>query len=175
MSVAMCRKEAFLSIPQSVLIRGLETVESDLLQEMKILNGAVGKQQRAPAGEQYVEVRGLRYNRQYGTVWGNTAQVMILVSAGDEYPADLVVRRRIKSPPLALRATTYFGSLPSIAPGLHAEFAADLMATGSTEMRSSAVLVRQLLLDVPSMQRSKQYYLSKIESFLQHCQKPVGE
>ena len=149
-------------------------MERLLLLEMKKMNGAVDKQLRAPVGEKYVEVRGLRYNREYGAVGGNTGEAMILVSAGDEYPADLVVSRRIRNPSLAEKATKTFGPLPSIVPGLHTEAAADLMVIASTSMRSPARSVVQLLLDVPSMQRSKQYYLNKIESFLKNCQEPGG-
>ena len=149
-------------------------MEADILLELKKMNGAVDKQLRAPVGEKYVEVRGLRYSREYGSVGGNTGEAMILVSAGDEYPADLVVSRRIRNPSLAEKATKTFGPLPSTVPGLHTEAAADLMATASTEMRDSAGSVVQLLLDIPSMQRSKQYYLNKIESFLKNCKEPVG-
>ena len=109
------------------------------------MNGTVDKQLRAPVRDQYAEVRGLRYNREYGTVAGNTIEVMILVTAGDEYPADLVVSHRIRNPSLAEKATKTFGPLPSIVPGLHTEAAADLMANASTDMRSSAASVVQLL------------------------------
>ena len=149
-------------------------MEADLLLEMEKMNGAVDKQLRAPVGDEFVEVRGLRYDKEYGSVGGNTGDIMILISSGDEYPANLVVSRRIRNPSLAEKATKTFGPLPSIVPGLHTEAAADLMATASTSMRSSAGSVVQLLLDVPSMQRSKQYYLNKIESFLKNCQEPVG-
>ena len=154
--------------------QGQETLESLLLLEMKKMNGTVDKQLRAPVRDQYAEVRGLRYNREYGTVAGNTIEVMILVTAGDEYPADLVVSHWIRNPSLAEKATKTFGPLPSIVPGLHTEAAADLMATASTYMRDSSGSVVQLLLDVPSMQRSKQYYLNKIESFLKNCKEPAG-
>ena len=159
------------TVLKGVLQQGLEAM---VLLEIKKMNGAVDKQLRAPVGEKYVEVRGLRYNRERGEVMGNTAEVMILVSAGDEYPADLVVSRRIRNPSLAEKATKTFGPLPSIVPGLHTEAAADLISSASAEMRGSARSVVQLLLDVPSMQRSKQYYLNKIESFLKNCQEPGG-
>ena len=162
------------TVLKSVLQQGQEALESLLLLEMKKMNGAIDKQLRAHVGEKYVEVRGLRYSRERGDVGGNTIEVMILVSAGDEYPADLVVSHRIRNPSLAKKATKTFGPLPSIVPGLHTEAAADLMATASTSMRGSAGSVVQLLLDVPSMQRSKQYYLNKIESFLKNCKEPAG-
>ena len=149
-------------------------MESELLLELKKMNAAVDKQLRACVGDQYVEVRGLRYSREYGGFRGNTAEVMILVSAGDEYPADLVVSLRIRNPSLAEKATKTFGPLPSIVPGLHTEAAADLMATASMYMRDSSGSVVQLLLDVPSMQRSKQYNLNKIETFLKNCKEPGG-
>ena len=149
-------------------------MEAELLLEMKKMNGAVDKRLRVLVGDEYVVVGGLRYDREYGTVAGNTGEEMILVSAGDEYPADLVVSRRIRNPSLAEKATKTFGPLPSIVPGLHTEAAADLMATAGMYMRSPAISVVQLLLDVPSMQRSKQYYLNKIESFLKNCKEPGG-
>ena len=99
---------------------------------------------------------------------------MILVSVGDEFPPDIVVKKRIKNPALVAKATQIFGSLPSTVPGLHEEAAADLMAIASVSMRSANGTVVQLYLDVPMMQRSKQYYLKKIEEFLQNCKQPVG-
>ena len=147
-------------------------MERELLLEIKKMNGAVEKQLRAPVGEKYVEAEGLRYNRENGSVAGNTGEVMILVSVGDEYPADVVVSHRIRNPSLAERAIKTFGSLPSIVPGLHTEAAADLMASASSYIKSYCCSATQLLLDVPSMQRSKQYYLNKIETFFQNCQEP---
>ena len=158
-----------------MMVKGLEAMESLLLLEMKKMNGAVEKQLRAPVGEKYVKAEGLRYNRFSGAVGGNTIEVMMLVSVGDEYPADVVVSQRIRNQSLAEKATKIFGSLPSIVPGLHTGAAADLMATASTDMRSCNTSVVQLLLDVPSMQRSKQYYLNKIETFFQNCNEPVGK
>ena len=160
---------------QSVMVQGLEAMESLLLLEMKKMNGAVEKQLRAPVGEGYVEAERLKYDTKHGAVGGNTIEVMILVSVGDEYPAYVMVNHRIRNPTMAEKATKMFGSLPSIVPGLHTEAAADLMATASTNMRSCNISVVQLLLDVPSMQRSKQYYLNKIETFFQNCNEPVGK
>ena len=150
-------------------------MERELLLEIKKMNGAVKKQLSVPVGEKYVEFGGLRYNRENGSAEGNTGKVMMLVSVGDEYPADVVVSHRIRNPTMAEKATKTFGSLPSIVPGLHTEAAADLMATASTNMRSCSSSVVQLLLDVPSMQRSKQYYLNKIETFFQNFQERFGK
>ena len=162
----------FLSSLQPVLLQDLEAMERELLLGIKKMNGAVEKQLRAPVGEKYVEAGRLRYSRKTGSVAGNTGETMILVSVGDEYPAELVVSHRIRKPSLAKKATKMFGSLPSIVPGLHTEAAADLMATASTDMRSCSTSVVQLLLDVPSMQRSKQYYLNRIETLFRNCQEP---
>ena len=150
-------------------------MERELLLEIRKMNGAVEKQLRAPVGEKYVEFGGLRYNLENGSAEGNTGEVMILVSVGDEYPADVAVSQRIRNPTMAEKATKTFGSLPSIVPGLYTEAAADLMATASTDIRSSVSSVVQLLLDVPSIQRSKQYYINKIEAFFLNCQEPVGK
>ena len=119
-------------------------------------------------------VGGLKYDKTLGLVGGNAIGEMMLVSAGCEYPADMVVSQRIKSPFLADKARKLFGSLPSIVPGLPEEAAADLMAFASTDMRSSNLSAVHLLLDLPFMQRSRQFYIKKIEEFLLNCQEPVG-
>ena len=155
-------------------MQGLETLESKLLLELKTVNGALEKQLKGSTGENNVKVAGLNYNRKRGGVEGNKTEVMILVSVGDEYPADLVVSRRIKNPSLAEKATKTFGSLPVVVPGLHEEAAADLMAAASTQLKSPNLSVVQILVDVPMMQRSKQYYLKKIETFFQNCKEQAG-
>ena len=149
-------------------------MEFVLLQEIKRMNGALNKQLRPSAGEHYVDGGGFRYNTRYGGIGGNTGEEMIVVSVGDEFPGDIVVKKRIKNSTLAEKATKIFGSLPSIVPGLHEEAGADLMATASVRMKSPNQMVVQLLLDVPMMQRSKQYYIKKIEEFFQNCKETIG-
>ena len=150
-------------------------MEGVLLYEMKKMNGALDKELTLPTGDQWMEGGGFRYDKQHGGTGGNTAERMILVSVGNKFPADVVVKQRIKNQALVEKATQTFGSLPSLVPGLYEEAAADLMATASTRMKSPSSTVVQLCLDVPMMQRSKQYYLKKIEEFLQNCKQPVGK
>ena len=138
---------------------------------MKKATGTVNKRSKAIVGDSYVEVGGMTYNMKYGALWGNTIRYIILMSVGDEYSADVVVCQRIKNPSLA---KTIFGSLPPTVPGIHNEAAADLIATTKTMDKHSTALLDQLLLDVPSMQRSKQYYLNQIESHFQNCQEHNG-
>ena len=155
--------------------RELESLESKLLHEMKRMNGALNKQFSLPAGDRYMECGGFRYDTvYYGCIAGNIGEVMIVVSVGDEFPADIIVKKRMKNSTLAEKGTNKLDSLSSIVPGLQKEAAADLMATASVYMKSSTAVVVQLLLDVPMMQRSKQYYISKIEEFFQNCKQPVG-
>ena len=149
-------------------------MECVLLQEIKRMNGALNKQLRPSAGEHNVECGGFRYDTIHGDIGGNTGEEMIVVSVGDEFPADIVVKKRIKHSTLAEKAKEMFGFLPSIVPGLHEEAAADLMATASVYMKSPTSVVVQLLLDVPMMQRSKQYYIKKIEEFFQNCKETIG-
>ena len=149
-------------------------MESDLLQEMKIMNGALDKELRTLAGEHFVEAVGFRYDTHIGGTSGNTSETMILVSIGSEFPLHKVVHPRTKNPTLAKRSKQKFGSLPFIVPGLHEEAAADLMATATPELKAPNSTVVKFYLDVPMMQRSKQYYLNKIREFLQHCKHPVG-
>ena len=159
---------------QPLLNRGIETMESELLHDIKKMNGVLGKQPNVPDGDHYVECRGIRYNTRRGDVSGNKSEDMILVSVGNEFPPDVVVKQRIKNPALAVKATQTFGLLPSTVPGLHEEAAADLMATASVGMKVPNRTIVQLCLDVPMTQRSKQYYLKKIEEFLKNCKQPVG-
>ena len=149
-------------------------MESELLQGVKIMNGALDKELRTPVGEHYVEAGGFRYNTNLGCIGGNTSETMILVSVGNELPVGKIVHPRIKNPALAVKAKQMYGSLPFIVPGLHEEAAADLMATATPELRAPNSTVVKLYLDVPMMQRSKQYYLNKIQEFLQHCKDHVG-
>ena len=149
-------------------------MERKLLQEIKSMNGALDKQLRSLVGKHYVECGGFRYSTKNGSISGNKIKNMILVSVGNEFPPDIVVKKRIKNPALAEKSTKMFGSLPSIVPGLHEEAAADLMATASVQMKSPQSEVVKLLLDVPMMQRPKQYYLKKIRDFLQSYKEPVG-
>ena len=138
------------------------------------MNGALDKEPRTLAGEHFVESGGFRYYTNIGCIAGNTIEAMILVSVGSEFPVGKVVHPRIKNPALAAKAKQMYGSLPFIVPGLHEEAAADLMATAITELKTPNSTVVKLYLDVPMMQRSKQYYLNKIREFLQHCKPPVG-
>ena len=57
---------------QPILVRGLEAMESELLQEMKIMNGALDKEPRTLTGEIFVEAGGFRYNTNLGCMHGNT-------------------------------------------------------------------------------------------------------
>ena len=138
------------------------------------VNRALNKQPRSLVGEEYFDVEGLRYSKEVGGVAGNAAEVMILVSVGDEYPADLVVKQRIKNPSLAEKTISTLGNLPFPVPGLHKEAAADLIAAASNEIKASNIALVKLLLDVPLMQRTKEKYVRKIQAFLQSCQEPVG-
>ena len=149
-------------------------MESDLLKEMKTMNEVLDKELRTVAGEHYVEAGGFRYDTKRGGIGGNTKETMILVSVGSEFPVDIVVHPRIKNPALAQKARQTYGFLPFIVPGLYEEAAADLMATASPQLKAPNSTVVKLYLDVPMMQRSKQYYLNKIQEFLQHCKSRVG-
>ena len=80
-------------------------MESKLLHEMKRKNGALDKQLRISAGDHYtMEGGGFRYSTMYGGMGGNTGQELFLVSVGDEFPPDVVVKKRVKNPALAEKA-----------------------------------------------------------------------
>ena len=149
-------------------------MESELLQEMKIMNGVLDKEPRTLAGEIFVESGGFRYNTNFGSMEGNIVETMILVSVGSEFPVGKVVHPRIRNPALVQKARQKYGFLPFTVPGLHEEAAADLMAAASSSLKAPNSTVVKLYLDVSMMQRSKQYYLNKIQEFLQHCKSRVG-
>ena len=84
-------------------------MECELLQKMKKINGAVNKDLRELTGEHYVVSTGIRYNIKRGELNGNTGEVMLLVSVGSEFPADISVQPRIKNPANAKKATQIQG------------------------------------------------------------------
>ena len=141
---------------------------------MKKMNGAASKELREVIGEHRVESTGIMYSIKHGSVGGNTGETMLLVSVGSEFPADISVQPRIKNPANAKKATQIYGSLPPIVPCLHEEAAADLMATASPRIKSPNYNVVQLCVDVPMMQRSKHYYLKKIQEFFEDCKHTAG-
>ena len=149
-------------------------MECELLLGIKKSAGTLDKKPKPIVGEHHVEAGGMTYNMKTGGLQGNTGRCVVLMSVGDEYPADVVVSQRIKNPSLAKKAKTLFGSLPSIVPSIHEEAVADLIATAKTIEKGSTTSLDQLLLDVPSLQRSKQYYLNQIESHFQNCQEHDG-
>ena len=138
------------------------------------MKGVEGKQPTPPTGENFVWSRGVRYIMSLGTMGGNTGGVMILVSVGSEFPADIQVQHRVRNPALAERAVQMYGHLPPIVTELHKEAAADLMASASTRLQACTTDLIRICLDVPGKQRSRQYYLYAIENFLKNCHYPVG-
>ena len=65
------------------------------------MNGALGKWPRILTGDHRIQSGGFWYNKQYGSTAGNTSERMILVSVGNKFPADVVVKQRIKNQALA--------------------------------------------------------------------------
>ena len=153
----------------------MEAFEGDLLLEIKKVNGVLAKVPKVGVGEKLIEVGGLKYNREIGAVSGkNTGEYFILMSVGDEFPAGLVVSQRKRNRLLAEEAKKRVGTLPLAVPGIHDEAAQDLMCTASTKVKDPFGRVVRLLLDSPSYQRSKQYYLKKMEEFFENCQEAFG-
>ena len=163
-----------LCVLNYVVPQEIELKERELLQELKRMKGVEGRKPTPPAGERYVQSRGIRYHMKFGAVGGNTAEAMIMVSVGSEFPAGVQVQPRVRDPARAERATQTHGHLPPIVAGLHEEAAADLMATASLQLQTCNYDLVRLCLDVPGKQRSKEYYLKTIEEFIKHCQQPGG-
>ena len=136
------------------------------------MKGVEGRKPTPPAGEDYVQSRGIRYDMKQGGVAGNTIETMIMVSVGSEFPAGVQVQPRVRDPARTERATQIHGDLSPIVVGLHEEAAADLMATASLELQTCNSDLVRLCLDVPGKQRCKEYYLKTIEEFIKHCQQP---
>lgn len=134
----------------------------------------MGKVPTPSVGEEYVQSRGFWYSTKYDCVAGNTAEAMILVSVGDEFPAGLMVTHRVQDPAMAEKAVTKYGRLPPIVAGLHDEIAADIMARASQLLQDRPSDLVRLCLDTPGYQRPKEFYLRAIEEFFEHCQQPQG-
>ena len=161
-------------ISQDMFLRHHEDKERELLQKLKGMKGAEGRKPTPPTGDDYVEFSGIRYHMKRGGVGGNTAEVMILVSVGSEFPDGIQVQHRERDPVHAEKAIQTHGHLPPIVTGLHEEAAADVMAVASIRLKDCGSDLVHLCLDVPGKERSKQYYLKKIEEFFKHCQQPQG-
>lgn len=153
-------------------MKGLEMMEHKMLLELKIKNGAVNKKLRIPEVEQIVKFGSLWYNVEMGRLGGNLTELLLLLSAGDEYDDGVVVSKRKENP---TEADKHKPSLESLVPGLSHEVTADLITVAHTIMDTFHIEVVQLLVDVPCLQRSKGYYLSKIQTFFQNCKQPVGK
>ena len=134
------------------------------------MKGVEGRKPTPLTGDEFVKSKGIMYSMKYGGIGGNTAEVMILVSVGSEFPAGVPVQPRVKDPALAEKATKTHGHLPPIVTGLHEEAAADVMATVSLRLQDITSDLVRLCLDVPRKQCSKQYYLNAIEEYLKNCQ-----
>jgi len=95
-----------------ILLQALEGKEEKLLQELKRMKGVEGRKPTPPTGDHYVESRGIRYHMKQGGAGGNTGEVMVLVSAGSEFPAGVQVQPRVRDPALAEKAIQTHGQLP---------------------------------------------------------------
>ena len=148
-------------------------MEKELLDELKRMKRAPKREQ--PQGTIYVESRGLRYDISQGDIGGNSLSVMIIASVGDQFPSGVEIEQRVRNSALAEKAFKAHGRLPPFVTCLHKEAAADLMATASSELKSSNIELVRICIDSPSLQRSKDYYLKTIADFFQNSGSPVGE
>ena len=151
-------------------------MEQDLLAELKRTRGAAKKKQVELAAEPYVESNGFRYNMVQGDIAGNTINVLVIASVGDQFPSCIEIERRKCNSALAEKAFEVHGHLPPFMKGyLHKEAAADLIATACNDLSSSNADLIRICIDSPFLQRSKGYYLEQIACLFRTSKCPVGK
>ena len=102
--------------------------------------------------------------------------VMMIVSVGSNHPPGVRVAERVTDKARATRAFRTYGKLPHKVALLQIsqETAADLKVVSSHVQKSITTRDISLKLDIPAMQRPKEYYITAIANFLNQCRQPGG-
>ena len=101
---------------------------------------------------------------------------MMIISVGSTHPPGVRVAERVRDKARATRAFRTYGKLPHQIASLQIsrETAADLKVVSSHVQKSVLTRDISLKLDVPAMQRPKEYYITAIANFLKQCRQPGG-
>ena len=101
---------------------------------------------------------------------------MVIVSVGSKHPPGVRVEERVRDKARATCAFKTYGKVPRPIASLQIsrETAADLKVVSSHVQKSVTLRDISLKLDVPNMQRPKEYYITAIANFLKQCRQPGG-
>jgi len=102
--------------------------------------------------------------------------VMLIISVGTKHPPGVRVEERVRDKARANHAFTMYGELPHQIASLQIsrETAADLIVVSSQIQKDINLRDISLKLDIPAMQRPKEYYIKAIANFLKMCGQPGG-
>ena len=144
--------------------------------EKKILRLLIDRNtSQKPAALPEEDNEGMVFSRYRGSLYSRT-DVMVIVSVGRNHPPGVRVAERVKDKARATRAFRTYGKLPHKIASLQIsrETAADLKVVSSHGQNSVTLRVVSLKLDVPAMQRPKEYYITAIANLLKQCRQPGG-
>ena len=118
---------------------------------------------------------GMTFSPKYGDLVARR-DVMMIVSVGSKHPPGVRVEERVRDKARATRAFRTYGKVPRLIASLQIsrETAADLKVVSSHVQKSVTLRDVRLKLDVPDMQRPKEYYITAIANFLKQCRQPGG-
>jgi len=118
---------------------------------------------------------GMIFDHHWG---GQTARkdVMMIVSVGTNHPPGVRVEERVRDKARAAHAFRTYGKLPHQIASLQIsqETAADLKVASFHIQKSITTRDISLKLNVPAMQRPKEYYITAIANLLKQCRQPAA-
>ena len=118
---------------------------------------------------------GMMFSPNYGNLVASR-DVMMIVSVGSKHSPGVRVEERVRDKARATRVFEMYGKLPRLIVSLQIsrETVADLKVVSSHVQKSATTRDVSLKLDIPNMQRPKEYYITAIANFLKQCRQPGG-
>ncbi len=104
-------------------------------------------------------------------------EFMVIASDGDIEPSGVEVAKRQVNPTLRKQALNKHENLQNVPPNFQdvsQSTAFDLKIITHKICHSKLIKLTSLKLDIKGQERSKEYYLQSIETFLENCQDPGG-
>ena len=144
-----------------------------------LIKGETGPQQPSPATPLSTlpeeDSKGMIFHPKYGGLLSRK-DIMMIISVGTKHPPGVRVEERVRDKARATHAFATYGELPHQITSLQIsrETAADLIVVSSHIQKDINSRDVSLKLDVPGMQRPKEYYITAIANFLERCRQPEG-
>jgi len=154
-----------------------ETIEKEILR--MLTKGKTSPQQSSAttllSSLPEEDSKGMIFHPMYGGLTSRR-DIMMIISVGTKHPPGVRVEERVRDKARANHAFTMYGELPHQIASLQIsrETAADLIVVSSQIQKDINLRDISLKLDIPAMQRPKEYYIKAIANFLKMCGQPGG-